>query len=111
MTTARLAQFCDARVSVVSVTTPSHGPERRTEAQQAVDRVVEHMRNEGTEVEGLVQEGVPSEVITGLARERNADLIVTGSHGRSGLERVLIGSVSERILNETPCAVLVVKTG
>ncbi|BCO32339.1 hypothetical protein TspCOW1_24420 [Thiohalobacter sp. COW1] len=111
VTAARLAQFCDARVSVVSVTTPSHGPERRTEAQQAVDRVVEHMRNEGTEVEGLVQEGVPSEVITGLARERNADLIVTGSHGRSGLERVLIGSVSERILNETPCAVLVVKTG
>lgn len=111
VTTARLAQFCGARVSVVSVTTPSHGPERRAEAQQAVDRVVEHMRNEGTEVEGLVQEGVPSEVITGLARERNADLIVTGSQGRSGLERVLLGSVSERILNETPCAVLVVKTG
>ncbi|HSH29093.1 MAG TPA: TSUP family transporter [Thiohalobacter sp.] len=111
VTTARLAQFCDARVSVVSVTTPSHGPERRAEARQAVDRVVEHMRGEGTEVDGLVQEGVPAEVITGLARERNADLIVTGSHGRSGLERVLIGSVSERILNETPCAVLVVKTG
>lgn len=111
VTTARLAQFCGARVSVVSVTTPSHAPERRAEAQQAVDRVVEHMRNEGTEVEGLVQEGVPSEVITGLARERNADLIVTGSQGRSGLERVLLGSVSERILNETPCAVLVVKTG
>ncbi|HSH30582.1 MAG TPA: TSUP family transporter [Thiohalobacter sp.] len=111
VTTARLAQFCGARVSVVSVTTPSHGPERRAEAQQAVDRVAEHMRNEGTEVEGLVQEGVPSEVITGLARERNADLIVTGSHGRGGLERVLLGSVSERILNETPCAVLVVKTG
>ena len=111
VTTARLARVCDAGVSVVSVTTPSHGPERRTEARQAVDRVVEHLRGQGTEVEGLVQEGVPAEVITGLARERNADLIVTGSQGRSGLERVLIGSVSERILNETPCAVLVVKTG
>ena len=111
VTTARLAQFCDAQVSVVSVTTPSHGPERRAEARQTVDHVVAHLRGEGTEVEGLVQEGVPSEVITGLARERNADLIVTASHGRGGLERVLLGSVSERILNETPCAVLVVKTG
>jgi hypothetical protein len=35
--------------------------------------------------------------------------IVTGSHGRTGLERVLLGSSSGRILNETPCAVLVVK--
>jgi nucleotide-binding universal stress UspA family protein len=44
-----------------------------------------------------------------VAREAGADLIVTGSHGRTGLERVLIGSTSERILNATECAVLVVK--
>ncbi|MFZ0790043.1 MAG: universal stress protein, partial [Chromatiaceae bacterium] len=51
----------------------------------------------------------PAAAITGVAREVGADLIVTGSHGRTGLERVLLGSISERILNETECAVLVVK--
>jgi nucleotide-binding universal stress UspA family protein/uncharacterized membrane protein YfcA len=109
VTAGSLANNCKAQVTVVSVTTPSHGPERRQEADEAIQRVVGHMTNQGIEVEGLLQHGRPDEMIVGVAREKNADLIVTGSHGRTGLERVLLGSISERILNETPCAVLVVK--
>jgi hypothetical protein len=67
------------------------------------------MRADGTAVDGKVLHGEPASAITGVARESQADLIVTGSHGRTGLERVLIGSTSERILNDTQCAVLVVK--
>ncbi len=111
VTAASLGRFCETRVTVASVTTPSHGPERREIAEQVVQRVVEHMKSEGIAAEGVVRDGYPSEVIASLAREKNADLIVTGSHGRTGLERVLLGSTSERILNDTPCAVLVVKAG
>jgi nucleotide-binding universal stress UspA family protein len=56
-----------------------------------------------------VLHGEPAAAIVVLARELGADLIVTGSHGRTGLERALLGSTSERILNDTECAVLVVK--
>jgi len=109
VTAASLGRFCNARITVVSVTTPSHGPERRAEAQRAVESAVGFMKADGLEAEGVVLDGHPARMIVELARERAADLIVTGSHGRSGLERVLLGSTSERILNETPCAVLVVK--
>ena len=109
VTAASLGRLCNAKITVISVTMASHGPERRAEAQQAVDRTVAHMKSEGIEAEGLVLEGQPATAIVETAQERGADLIVTGSHGRSGLERVLLGSTSERILNETRCAVLVVK--
>jgi nucleotide-binding universal stress UspA family protein/uncharacterized membrane protein YfcA len=105
----RLGDFCKSAVTVASVTMESHSPERKAEAEEAVARVVEHMKGKGIAAQGVVREGEPADVIAGLAREMNADLIVTGSHGRTGLERVLLGSTSERILNETPCAVLVVK--
>lgn len=111
ITGSRLAQFCKTPITVVSVTTPSHGPERRTEAEQAVQRTLAHMKEEGVNATGKVPHGRPDDVVVSLAREENADLIITGSHGRTGLDRVLLGSTTERILNETFCAVLVVKTG
>jgi nucleotide-binding universal stress UspA family protein len=109
VTAGALARVCHTPITVASVTTEDQAPEVRAEAAQAVERVVAHMRAEGTVVEGKVLHGEPASAITGIARESGADLIVTGSHGRSGLERVLIGSTSERILNATECAVLVVK--
>jgi nucleotide-binding universal stress UspA family protein/uncharacterized membrane protein YfcA len=109
VTATTLAGFCKAKSTVVSVTTPGYGLESRQEAEQVVQRVVEHMKSEGIDAEGLVLDGRPDELIVTVAKERDADLIVTGSHGRTGLERVLLGSTTERILNETSCAVLVVK--
>ena len=109
VTAASLAHFCQTTITVISVIKPSYGPERRAEADQAVNRVVAHMKSEGITAEGAVLHGHPAEMIAAVAREKNADLIVTGSHGRTGLERILLGSTSERILNATPCAVLVVK--
>jgi nucleotide-binding universal stress UspA family protein/uncharacterized membrane protein YfcA len=111
VTAALVAQTWRTPVTVVSVTTPSHGPERRAEAEQAVQRVLGHMKGGGISAQGLVPHGRPDETIVSVAREKNADLIVTGSHGRTGLDRILLGSTTERILNETPCAVLVVKGG
>lgn len=53
--------------------------------------------------------GIPFVEIVRAAREAEADLIVMGSHGRTGLEHLLIGSVAERVVRKAPCSVLVVR--
>jgi len=53
--------------------------------------------------------GVPFVEIVRFAREHEADLIVMGSHGRTGLEHLMIGSVAERVVRKAPCSVLVVR--
>lgn len=67
-------------------------------------------RQEGVRVEGLVVEGRPYGAIVENAREKGVDLIVMGSHGRTGMERLLMGSVTERVVGSADCSVLVVKT-
>lgn len=54
--------------------------------------------------------GKPAEQILHLAREMGADLIIIGSHGKTGVERFVLGSVSERIVREAQCAVIVART-
>lgn len=56
-----------------------------------------------------VLEGRPADVIVDHARAVKADLIVMGSLGRTGLERLLVGSVAERVVRLAPCPVLVVR--
>ncbi|MFQ5804265.1 MAG: universal stress protein [Candidatus Methylomirabilales bacterium] len=53
--------------------------------------------------------GVPAEVIVAEAQAERADLIVVGTHGRSGLPHVLVGSVAEAVIRKAPCPVLAVK--
>lgn len=57
----------------------------------------------------LVTGDDPAEILADLARERDADLLVVGSHGRTGLARMLIGSVAERAARLAPRAVLVTR--
>lgn len=63
----------------------------------------------GLTVEKRLETGDPVEVILRVAQELPADLIVVGSHGRTGLARLLMGSVAEQIVRKAPCPVLVVK--
>jgi nucleotide-binding universal stress UspA family protein len=63
----------------------------------------------GVDVESLVCEGEPPEVIVDVAREKKADLIALGTHGRKGLKRLLMGSVTSGVMIDSPCDVLVVK--
>jgi universal stress protein A len=53
--------------------------------------------------------GVPAEVIVAEAEAEQADLIVMGTHGRTGLPHVLVGSVAEAVIRKAPCPVLAVK--
>jgi len=62
----------------------------------------------GVEINTLVKEGEAFEAITSFALDSNIDLIVMGSHGRRGLQRLLMGSVTERTIGYAPCPVLIV---
>ena len=53
--------------------------------------------------------GEPYNLIISAAKAKKADLIVMGSHGRRGLSRLLMGSVTERVIGHAKCAVLVIK--
>ena len=63
-----------------------------------------------TNVETDVREGKAFVEIVKKAKEDNIDLIVMGSHGRSGLESILVGSVAEKVTRKAACPVLVVNT-
>ena len=53
--------------------------------------------------------GDPREALIEMARREGADLIVVGSHGRSGLTKLLMGSVASHVVTHAPCDVLVVR--
>jgi nucleotide-binding universal stress UspA family protein len=61
-------------------------------------------------VERHVRDGDPSEEILAVARETRSDLIVMGTHGRTGVGRLLMGSVAEQVMRRATCPVLTVKT-
>lgn len=60
-------------------------------------------------VETRLAEGDPAREIVAAAKETDADLVVMGTHGRTGLGRLLLGSVAELVLRKAPCPVLTVK--
>jgi nucleotide-binding universal stress UspA family protein len=64
----------------------------------------------GVPVETFIGEAETWEAIVKLAGEQAVDLIVMGSHGRTGLRRLLMGSVTEKVIGNAPCPVLVVKS-
>lgn len=62
----------------------------------------------GVSARQVHENGRPDEVILSLARREHAELTVIGTHGRSGLSHVLLGSVAERVLRQAPCRVMTV---
>ena len=63
----------------------------------------------GTRVDHRLNEGHPVTEILGVAEEVNADMIVMGTHGRTGLGRLLLGSVAEQVMRKARCPVLTVR--
>ncbi|OGW46532.1 MAG: hypothetical protein A2078_06480 [Nitrospirae bacterium GWC2_57_9] len=78
-------------------------------AEQNAKAVKEAAQKEGVTVKAFVMSGKPAEAVIQIAGEQKADLIVVGSHGRTGVERLLMGSVAERVIVLASCPVLVVK--
>lgn len=86
------------------------GHDRLSEqGQRAVDRIETMATAHGVEAVTELREGDPADTILGYAEEIDADAIVAGTHGRSGLERRVIGSVAERLVRHATCPVMTVR--
>jgi nucleotide-binding universal stress UspA family protein len=83
--------------------------EQRLLALREVDKTVDRLREKQLKVRGLLRVGAPFLEIVITAQNENVDLIVIGTHGRSGLAHVLMGSVAERVVRKTHCPVLTVR--
>ncbi len=64
---------------------------------------------DGMQVEALVVRGIPFAEIISISKKNNVDMIVMGSHGRTGIAHILLGSVSEKVVRRAPCPVLIVR--
>jgi len=107
--TANISRPSNTPVTVVSVSPEDASPMRQREVEDIVARITRLLNGIGITACSRVMRGRPDLAIVEAARAEGSDLIVMGSHGRTGLDRVLLGSVSERVIGHANCAVLVVK--
>lgn len=83
--------------------------EMEATAKRMIDEIVASIRKNGFDAEGAILSGEPFVEIIRYARQENSDLIVMATHGRKGIEHVLLGSVAEKVVRKSPCPVLTVK--
>ena len=89
---------------------PSELLERqREEAEELLADAEARTADEGCSIETAVVVGQPADGIVDYAADNEIDLIVVGSHGRSGVSRVLLGSVAERVARQAPVPVTIVR--
>lgn len=116
-TACELARRFGAQIELLTVIEPM--PTSELMVAQAYDYPIEKARNDLSKlppaslgpqpVRRAVKIGYPADVIISYAREIDADLIVLGTHGRTGLTHLLLGSVAERVVQRARCAVLVTR--
>ncbi len=78
-------------------------------AGKEIDALGDEIAAKVKTVEKIVVRGMPFVEIIRTARETNADLIVIGTHGRTGMDHVLFGSTAEKVVRKAPCPVLTVR--
>jgi nucleotide-binding universal stress UspA family protein len=83
----------------------------RAEGETATNAVVDRAEDRGVGVRESVVDGVAEDAIVDYADDNGIDLIVMGTHGRRGLDRYLVGSVTERVVRRTELPTLVVRGG
>lgn len=83
--------------------------ELKASSERALERLPEEDLADGLSVHREVVSGTPFLEIIRYAREHDIDLIVIGTHGRSGLIHALMGSVAEKVVRKSPCPVLTVR--
>jgi nucleotide-binding universal stress UspA family protein len=81
----------------------------RAWGRKQLDKLVAKAKSAGVRANGFVLEGSAHEQIARFARSKHADLVVMGTHGRSGLAKLFLGSVAGRVVAAAPCAVLTVR--
>jgi nucleotide-binding universal stress UspA family protein len=120
----RVAKACASELVLVHVLADpppeDEGPFSLEEARKVYARAKEWVENtleswrvaaagEGLTVRVALRTGVAYQEIVALATEEHADLVVIGTHGRGGIDRALLGSVTDRAVRMAPCPVLTVR--
>jgi nucleotide-binding universal stress UspA family protein len=107
------AEIHGASLTILYVYNPAQRDPQRTltEDRDYWRGLLEQIRpaNPDIAVNHVMLEGDPAQEIIKYARDSEIDLIVLGTHGRTGRERLLMGSVAEKVMRDGPCSVLVVK--
>jgi nucleotide-binding universal stress UspA family protein len=80
-----------------------------TNAQHQVQMALARVQEAGLQGDSMIVEGIPFQVIIETAESQDIDLIVIGTHGRTGLTHALMGSVAEKVVRLAPCPVLVTR--
>lgn len=118
---AKLADAFAARVTLLHVVNPPAGahnadPSGAGTIAQALDgeaerelQALRQLFTAGRDVRIEIRHGSAVETILGCAREHHADILVMGTHARTGLRRMLMGSVAEQVLRRSPVPVFVVR--
>ncbi len=81
----------------------------RAAGQKGLKALLARARKAGVRVRGVLLEGIPHEQIVRAAKRRRADVLVMGTHGRTGLARFFLGSVTARVVATSTCPVLTVR--
>jgi nucleotide-binding universal stress UspA family protein len=102
-----LAENHGAQLTILYVYNEAGGDADRRFWQEQLEQI--HPVDPGIIVRHVFLQGDPATEIVHYARDSASDLIVMGTHGRTGLERLLMGSVAEKVMRDAPCSVLVVK--
>ena len=87
----------------------SHIRKRREDAEALAARAAKSLQEAGFQTSTIVRPGDPRHGIIDCAAEWHADLIVLGSHGRRGIDRFLLGSVSDSVVRHARCSVEIVR--
>ena len=113
-----LGGICNSQIFVISVVdlypeqmevAPALVEKMSEEVRQHLDRAKEKVDKADIPCETIVHMGgIPHEFIVKEAKDKGIDLIVMGTHGRTGSKRVLLGSVAQNVIGHAPCPVLVV---
>lgn len=118
-----LARLTGGKVTLVTVVRPPEGwwglegappsPEALAAAvvagrREVLDRVIEAIDASGVELETAEEIGDPAGRIIAICEDRNADLLVLGRRGAGLVERMMLGSVADRLAHHAPCPVLIV---
>jgi nucleotide-binding universal stress UspA family protein len=123
----RLGQLFDAEILVLHVATPpllfldeSYVPARtydelranvRRDAETRLDHLLGSIRGSGLKVRVCLDEGPAAQRILAAVDEEKPDLLVIGTHGRTGFDRIILGSVADRLIRQAACPVLTVPGG
>ncbi len=104
----RAADVCKSNLGIICVVKPARPAAYEKEAERIVAEAKQKALAKDIQVETIVEKGEPWEKIVEVAKKRDTNVIIMGRYGRSGLKRLLMGSVTERVAGHAPCAVLIV---